>query len=168
MKFKRSFPAFVLAGLLPVCAAQAGPAADDLGACLVHSVDHDDRVVMNRFFFSAYAENPDVSGLANISPEKQNKINADMRALVSRLIRHDCRPEAAHAVHGEGPDAARNMVLAMMGSIGKNMAHSTAVQRELNGLRHGAVQDALDDVGHDGPPPPPMHGPGAPPPPPFP
>jgi hypothetical protein len=85
--------------------ALAGPAADDLGKCMVRSTSKEDRALMVRWIFMTAALHPNVESLARISSEQRQSTSKSMAGLVEQLIIERCRAEFVQAVRAEGPGA---------------------------------------------------------------
>ncbi len=97
--------AFLTAGLLCSAPSGAGPYADDLAKCMVRTSTPADRAEFVKFLFSAMAQHPDVSSMANI-PRRQ--MEATVKAsgeLIQRLLLQSCRSETQQAIHYEGMEA---------------------------------------------------------------
>jgi hypothetical protein len=94
--------AVLAAGLLAAGASVAGPYSDDLAKCMVRSSTPADRAEFVKFLFSALAQHPDVSSMANISPQQMEAVSKASGQLVQRLLLQSCRSEAQQAIHYEG------------------------------------------------------------------
>jgi hypothetical protein len=97
--------AFLAAGLLASAPSGAGPYADDLAKCMVRTSNPADRAEFVKFLFSAMAQHPDVSSMANI-PRRQ--MEATVKAsgeLIQRLLLQSCRSETQQAIRYEGMEA---------------------------------------------------------------
>jgi hypothetical protein len=94
--------ALLAAGLLGAGSSAAGPYSDDLAKCMVRSSTAADRAEFVKFLFSALAQHPDVSSMANISPQQMEAVSKASGELVQRLLLQSCRSEAQQAIHYEG------------------------------------------------------------------
>jgi hypothetical protein len=90
------------AALLEAGPAGAGPYSDDLAKCMVRTSTPADRAEFVRFLFSAMAQHPDVSSMANISPQQMEATLKGTGELVQRLLLKSCRSEAQQAIRYEG------------------------------------------------------------------
>jgi hypothetical protein len=89
------------AGLLAAASAGAGPYSDDLAKCMVRTSSPADRAEFVKFLFSAIAQHPDVSSMANIPPKQMEATMKATGELIQRLLLQSCRSEAQLAIHYE-------------------------------------------------------------------
>lgn len=97
--------ALLTAGILAAAPSGAGPYSDDLTKCMVRTSTPADRAQFIRFLFSAIAQHPDVSSMANISPKQMESTLKSTSELIQRLLLQSCRAEAQQAIHYEGTEA---------------------------------------------------------------
>lgn len=97
--------AFLAAGLLASAPSGAGPYADDLAKCMVRTSTPADRAEFVKFLFSAMAQHPDVSSMANIPPRQMEATLKASGELIQRLLLQSCRSETQQAIHYEGMQA---------------------------------------------------------------
>ncbi|HEY3851557.1 MAG TPA: hypothetical protein VGL87_11330 [Steroidobacteraceae bacterium] len=97
-----AFAALLTVGILEAGLAGAGPYSDDLAKCMVRTSTPADRAEFVRFLFSAMAQHPDVSSMANISPQQMEATLKGTGELIQRLLLESCRSEAQQAIHYEG------------------------------------------------------------------
>jgi hypothetical protein len=93
--------ALLAAGLLAAAFAEAGPYSDDLAKCMVRTSSPADRAEFVKFLFSAIAQHPDVSSMANIPPKQMEATMKATGELIQRLLLQSCRSEAQLAIHYE-------------------------------------------------------------------
>jgi hypothetical protein len=92
-------------GLVAAGPAGAGPYADDLSKCMVRTSNPADRAEFVKFLFSAMAQHPDVSSMANIPPAQMEATLKATGELIQRLLLQSCRTEAQQAIRYEGMQA---------------------------------------------------------------
>jgi hypothetical protein len=97
-----AYAALLAVGILEAGPAAAGPYSDDLAKCMVRTSTPADRAEFVRFLFSAMAQHPDVSSMANISPQQMEATLKGTGDLVQRLLLVSCRSEAQLAIRYEG------------------------------------------------------------------
>jgi hypothetical protein len=97
--------ALLTAGLLAAGPSGAGPYADDLAKCMVRTSTPADRAEFVKFLFSAVAQHPDVSSMANIPPRQMEATVKASGELIQRLLLQSCRSETQQAIHYEGMEA---------------------------------------------------------------
>jgi hypothetical protein len=97
--------AFLTAGLLASAPSGAGPYADDLAKCMVRTSTPADRAEFVKFLFSAMAQHPDVSSMANIPRRQMESTVKASGELIQRLLLQSCRTETQQAIHYEGMEA---------------------------------------------------------------
>jgi hypothetical protein len=97
--------AFLTAGLLASAPSGAGPYADDLAKCMVRTSTPADRAEFVKFLFSAMAQHPDVSSMANIPPRQMESTVKASGELIQRLLLQSCRSETQQAIRYEGMEA---------------------------------------------------------------
>jgi hypothetical protein len=83
-------------------AAHAGPAADDLGRCLVSSTSEADKAALVKWIFAAMSLNREVAQYVDMPAETRNQINADAAKLYTRLLTVSCRAQTHTAFKNEG------------------------------------------------------------------
>lgn len=98
----------LMAALLEAGPAGAGPYSDDLAKCMIRTSTPADRAEFIRFLFSAMAQHPDVSSMANISPRQMEATLKGTGELVQRLLLKSCRSESQKAIRYEGMQSIFN------------------------------------------------------------
>ena len=94
-------PLLMAAGVLAT-PANAGAYQDSFSRCLVDSTTESDRVTLIRWIVVAYLSHPNISRLAQISPEQRNSVSIENAELFERLLLLDCHEELKKAVQFEG------------------------------------------------------------------
>ena len=97
--------AFLVTGLLAAAPSGAGPYAEDLAKCMVRTSTPADRAEFVKFLFSAMAQHPDVSSMANIPRRQMESTVKASGELIQRLLLQSCRTETQQAIHYEGMEA---------------------------------------------------------------
>lgn len=90
-----------LAAALPL-AAQAGPKADALGACLADSTTGKDRKDLAMWVFVAISVHPEIQPLATVTEQSRDKADDAMAKLFTTLLTERCRTQAREVVQQEG------------------------------------------------------------------
>jgi hypothetical protein len=86
-------------------AAQASPATDDFGRCLVKSTSSDDRTNLMVWVFTAISVHPAVKPYANVTDAQRTAASVATARLLERLITVDCKGEAVAAIRTDGPSS---------------------------------------------------------------
>jgi hypothetical protein len=97
--------AVLAAGMLAAAPSGAGPYADDLAKCMLKTSTPADRAEFIKFLFSAMAQHPDVSSMANIPPRQFEATSKATGELIQRLLLQSCRSESHQAIRYEGMQA---------------------------------------------------------------
>jgi hypothetical protein len=117
MSRRLAIPALVLAIALGAGgAAQASPAADDLGRCLVKSTNATDRTDLMVWVFTALSAHPAVKAYANVTDAQRVETSKVTARLLERLITADCHTEALAAIKGDGP-ASLQQAFSVLGQV---------------------------------------------------
>ena len=82
--------------------AQAGPATEALGQCLIGKTTGDDRMVMMRWMTVAFASHPSVADVVTLDRSKVAAIDQAMADLVTDLLVSRCHDQTIAAVAGAG------------------------------------------------------------------
>ncbi len=97
--------AAVTATLACASQAQAGPAQDALGKCLVLSSSGQDRLDFVVFLYGAISAHPAAKPYSRITDTDREAMSRKAVKLMERLLTDDCRPQALAAVRSEGSEA---------------------------------------------------------------
>lgn len=97
--------AAIVGACLPLAAAEAGPAGDALGQCLVRKATGEDNVAMVRWIITAFLSNPDVADIAHVDPAVREAADRGFAKTVERLMLVDCHDDAVTAMRAEGSQA---------------------------------------------------------------
>jgi hypothetical protein len=136
--------------------ASAGPFTDDLSRCMVRASTSQDQLVLVKWMFSAFALNPEVAPLSNITPEQREGLNQQTADLMQRLLLSDCREQTIAALKNEGTVSLQTS-FSVLGAVAARglMSGPSATAGLLGLVRHfdGAkFHDLFDDAGVDPPP----------------
>src|ERR1700735_3792065 len=93
------------ATLLLGTVAQASPASDAFGRCMVQSSTGKDRVIFVRWFFNALSMNPNVQASTSTTPQQRAETTRQAADVFQRLVFVDCHAEAVAAVRADGQQA---------------------------------------------------------------
>jgi len=115
-------------------AAQASPASDAFGKCLIESSTGKDRILFIRWFFGALSVNPNVSSLATTTQAQRDEAASGAMASMERLVMIDCRKEALAALRQDGPDAMRASFEVFGRTAATELMGDPAVAQELGRL----------------------------------
>jgi hypothetical protein len=115
-------------------AAQAGPASDTFGTCLVQSSTGKDRIVFVQWMFAALAANPNVASMANVSPERRAELSRQGAEVMQRLILKDCHAEAVAAIRQDGEQAITASFQLFGQAAARELMSDPAVEKEMSGL----------------------------------
>lgn len=115
-------------------AAQAGPAVDAFGKCLVQSSTGKDRIAFIRWMYAAMSAHPDVRSTSAISPELRNEISAQAGAVMDRLVLNDCHAQAVAAVREGGATAVASSFEVFGRVAMTELMADPSVGKELNAL----------------------------------
>jgi len=126
--------AIVAAMLLLGTAAQASPASDAFGTCLVQSSTGKDRVIFVRWFFNALSMNPNVQARATATPEQRAETTRQAADVFQRLVFVDCHAEALTAIRADGQQALETAFSAFGKSAANELMSDPAVAKELGAL----------------------------------
>ncbi len=91
----------LLSTLLFATPANAGPASDALGVCLIDSLNGKERKTLAKWIFLGMAAHPDMSKLADVPPELQLETDIFIGELLTRLLTEDCIAETKEAFSTE-------------------------------------------------------------------
>jgi hypothetical protein len=86
-------------------AAQASPATDDFGRCLVTATSPSDKTDLMVWVFTALAAHPAVKPYASVTDAQRAEVSAVTARLLERLVTVDCRKETVAAIKADGPNA---------------------------------------------------------------
>jgi hypothetical protein len=86
-------------------AAQASPATDAFGQCLVRSTNGADRTGLMVWMFTAFSAHPAVRPYASVTDAQRQDTSKAMARLLERLVTVDCRKEALAAIQADGPNS---------------------------------------------------------------
>ncbi len=102
----RTMAAVALAiGLGAAGAAEASPATDDFGRCLVNATSPGDKTGLMVWVFTALAAHPAVKPYATVTDAQRAEVSAGTARLLERLVTVDCRKETLAAIKADGPNA---------------------------------------------------------------
>lgn len=122
-------------------AAQAGPASDAFGACLVQSSTGKDRIIFVQWMFAGISAHPNVTSLSNVTAEQRTAINRQAAAVVDRLVLTDCRGEAIAAIQQDGAQAMTTSFESFGRAAMNELISNPAVDKEMS-----AIGDYLDSA----------------------
>jgi len=97
-------------------AAQASPATDDFGRCLVKATSPADKTSLMVWVFTALAAHPAVKPYASVTDAQRAQVSAAAARLLERLITQDCRHEAVAALKSDGPNSIQQ-AFTMLGQV---------------------------------------------------
>jgi hypothetical protein len=86
-------------------AAQAGPASDEMGRCLVRATSDQDKTALMVWMFLAVSAHPAVKAYANVTDAQRQEANKAAAVLLQRLLTQDCRAETVAALKADGQKA---------------------------------------------------------------
>ena len=97
-------PVLVLtfSAVLPGHPAIAGPAAENLSACLVDATSPADRTTLRQWLFSAMSVHPDLNQFVQVTEEERIRLEQDTAGIFQRLLAEDCGTETRAAFIDEG------------------------------------------------------------------
>jgi hypothetical protein len=126
--------------------AQAGPATDAFGKCLVQSSTGKDRTVFVQWFFAALSANPNVKDFATSTKEQREAVTRQTVAVFQRLVLVDCRAEAIAAIRQDGTQALSSSFEVFGRAAAVELMSDPAVQKEMNGLSDYADNQKLGEL----------------------
>jgi hypothetical protein len=86
-------------------AAQASPATDEFGRCLVRATSPADKTSLMVWVFTALAAHPAVRPYATVTDAQRAEVSASTARLLERLVTQDCRKETVAAMKSDGPSS---------------------------------------------------------------
>lgn len=104
-KIVKTLVAVIIGASFMNTAAQAGPAADALSACLADNTTGKDRKDMARWVFVGMAAHPEIRNLSNVTEANRDELDKSMAALFTRLVTEQCAPQAKLAMEKDGSAA---------------------------------------------------------------
>jgi hypothetical protein len=136
----RTIAAIALAlGLGAAGWAQASPATDEFGRCLVAHTDGADRASLMVWMFTAFSAHPAVKPYANVTDAQRGETARTMARLLERLVTVDCRKEALDAIRTDGPNSIRQAFQTLVQVAIEGLMQDPAVAKAM-----GQVTSALD------------------------
>ena len=97
-------------------AAQASPATDEFGRCLVKATSPADKTDLMVWVFTALSAHPAVKAYANVTDAQRVETSKVTARLLERLITADCHTEALAAIKGDGP-ASLQQAFSVLGQV---------------------------------------------------
>ncbi len=120
------------------CAANpalAGLYTDDMSRCLVESSTKEDKAALVRWIFVALSQNPAISSLSKATEADIDKANANVAAMMMRLLTEQCVDKTRKAIKYEGM-AAIQTSFGVLGQV--------AAAELFSDPKVGAVMSGLD------------------------
>ena len=96
--------AVAMSAMLPGI-GNANPVIEATSNCLTDSTTGRDRKELVKWIFVSISKHPEITALANYSPEQSERISRNVGKLFTRLIAEDCGKEIRAMVAAEGPDS---------------------------------------------------------------
>ncbi len=115
-------------------AAQAGPASDAFGKCLVESSTGRDRIVFVQWFFTALSVNPNVQAYVTATKEQRADVSRKAVGVLERLVLNECHAEAVAAIRADGAAAIQTSFGVFGQSAAGELMSDPAVTGELNAM----------------------------------
>jgi len=128
--------------------AQAGPASDALGQCLVGQTTGDERLLMVRWLTLAFARHPAVQDAITEDASKLDDTNRSVAKLVTDLLTNRCAPQAKAAVaEGNDPSVAFQTAFQALGAAAaREVMAAPEVSAAVSGFSSYIDRDALARV----------------------
>jgi hypothetical protein len=95
----------LLSTILNPVSANASPAGESLGACMVDSLTGKERKQLAQWIFFAMAAHPDIKEFSKVSVDAQSKTNEYVGSLVTRLLTENCSEQVKVAAKEDGQAA---------------------------------------------------------------
>ncbi len=114
-------------------AAQAGPASDVLGQCLVAQTTGAERVMMIRWVTFAFAAHPQLGSAVTVDKGLVESTDREMAALFTALLADRCRAETEAAFDAEGQLAFQQAFMV----LGQVASQELALAPEVNAAMSG-------------------------------
>ncbi|NEX92292.1 hypothetical protein [Caulobacter sp. 17J65-9] len=120
-------------------AAQAGPASDAFGECLVQSSTGKDRIIFAQWMFAGLSVHPSVAGMSNVTAQQRTEISQQTAAVMDRLVLKDCRAEAIAAIKQDGTETMSTSFSAFGRAAMTELMSNPAVDKQMS-----AIGDHID------------------------
>jgi len=88
--------------LLTSTTAFAGEHSERLSKCFMASTTEEDKTALVRWIFGAISRYPEVSDIANLSPQTWDEITKSSAHVLQKLIADKCASESRDAILNEG------------------------------------------------------------------
>jgi hypothetical protein len=109
--------------------AIAGPAADEMGKCLVGATTDKDKTDLVRWLLAAVTLHPDVGDVSTVTPDQRSEIFKSSAVLLERLLTEACPAQVRAALQNEGPAAVREAFVALGTAAMEQMTQDPAVSK---------------------------------------
>ncbi|MBU3020368.1 hypothetical protein [Aestuariibacter sp. A3R04] len=125
--------------------ASASVTANQLGQCLVDSLNGKERKELAKWIYFSMAAHPDITDFSNITPADRESTDKAIGALVTRLLGEDCPTQfkAAMAVDPMATQRAFELVgQVAMGELMQNEAVTRSISNYANHMDLSVIQAA--------------------------
>ena len=128
--------------------AQAGPATEALGQCLIGKTTGDDRMVMMRWMTVAFASHPSVADVVTLDRSKVAAIDQAMADLVTDLLVTRCHDQTIAAVAEAGSPgiALQTAFEALGGTAAQEAMQAPEVNQSVLGFSKYLDEKRLNEV----------------------
>src|SRR6185312_16200178 len=132
-------------------AAQAGPASDEMGRCLVRATSDQDKTALMVWMFQAVSAHPAVKAYANVTDAQRQESNKAAAALLQRLLTEDCRAQTLAAVKADGQGAITKGFSALgqagMAGLTQDPAVARSLQQLVGYMDMSKISELIREVG---------------------
>ncbi len=116
--------------IMAIPAAQAATPTQELGRCLVDTLNGKERKGLAKWIFFSMAAHPEIAGYANATPAVIEQSDRYVGGLITRLLTDDC-PNELRLAHGANPQAIEQ-AFELVGQVAmQELMNNPAVMRTL-------------------------------------